>query len=64
MRTVVMAVADGVPDAVARYAPGLVLSSSDAARRRPSFAISPLCKLRRVFRVVDGEIEWRSGRRP
>eukprot|EP00969_Alexandrium_andersonii_P233408 10304703-Alexandrium_andersonii.AAC.1 len=58
MRTVVMAVADGTPDAVARYAPDLVPSSSDAARRRPPFAISPLCKSRRAFRVVDGKIEW------
>eukprot|EP00969_Alexandrium_andersonii_P030384 1325106-Alexandrium_andersonii.AAC.1 len=54
----------GPPDAVARYASDLVPSSSDAARRRLPFAISPLCQSRRAFRVVDGKIEWRSGRRP
>eukprot|EP00969_Alexandrium_andersonii_P180904 7994096-Alexandrium_andersonii.AAC.1 len=47
MRTVVMAMADGAPDAVARYAPDLVLGTSAAARGRAQFSISPRGKSRR-----------------
>eukprot|EP00969_Alexandrium_andersonii_P129543 5725458-Alexandrium_andersonii.AAC.1 len=58
------ALADADPDAVARYAPDLVLASSGAARRRASFAISLGNKARVATRVVDGRIDWRSGQRP
>eukprot|EP00969_Alexandrium_andersonii_P212179 9369916-Alexandrium_andersonii.AAC.1 len=50
----VKALADAEPDAVARYAPDLLLASSAAARRRVPFAISMGNKARHAFNVVGG----------
>eukprot|EP00969_Alexandrium_andersonii_P166077 7338081-Alexandrium_andersonii.AAC.1 len=50
-RGAVRALADAEPDAVARYAPDLVLASSAAARRRVPFAISVGNKARHAFNV-------------